>query len=154
MCTGDMFDSFANNWQVEQAYAQILTHPDVPSVYWKHYFDWGSDLQNKVKALINARKMVGDTTDGQPWKDRSVTFLKNHGTPQKDQPMLLRPGDHTDKIPTDVDRIVTVYDARSNRVLFRDVLRADPKNPRGYSIVPDQQATNKVRLVQVQRKGK
>lgn len=54
-----MFDSFANNWQVEQAYAQILTHPGVPCVYWKHYFDWGSDLQNKIKALINARKVTG-----------------------------------------------------------------------------------------------
>jgi alpha-amylase len=53
------FDSFANNWQVEQAYAQILTHPGVPTVYWKHYFDWGSDLQNKIRALINARKVAG-----------------------------------------------------------------------------------------------
>lgn len=53
------FDSFANNWQVEQAYAQILTHPGVPCVYWKHYFDWGSDLQNKIKALIVARKAAG-----------------------------------------------------------------------------------------------
>jgi alpha-amylase len=53
------FDSFANNWQVEQAYAQILTHPGVPCVYWKHYFDWGSDLQNKIRALINARKAAG-----------------------------------------------------------------------------------------------
>ena len=53
-------DSFANNWQVEQAYdVQILTHPGVPCVYWKHYFDWGSDLQNKIKALINARKVAG-----------------------------------------------------------------------------------------------
>lgn len=57
--TGHQFDSFANNWQVEQAYAQILTHPGVPCVYWKHYFDWGSDLQNKIKALINARKVAG-----------------------------------------------------------------------------------------------
>lgn len=53
------FDSFANNWEVEQAYAQILTQPGVPSVYWKHYFDWGSDLQNKIRALINARKVAG-----------------------------------------------------------------------------------------------
>jgi alpha-amylase len=56
---GHQFDSFANNWQVEQAYAQILTHPGVPCVYWKHYFDWGSDLQNKIRALINARKVAG-----------------------------------------------------------------------------------------------
>ena len=60
---GHQFDSFANNWQVEQAYAQILTHPGVPCVYWKHYFDWGSDLQNKIKALINARKVAGITAD-------------------------------------------------------------------------------------------
>ncbi len=34
-------DSFANGWEVEQGYAHILTHPGVPTVYWKHYFDWG-----------------------------------------------------------------------------------------------------------------
>ncbi len=37
--------------------------------------------------------MMGDTTDGQPWKQRAVTFLENHdtgyrtnpdGTPEKD----------------------------------------------------------------------
>jgi Glycosidases len=53
------FDSFANNWQVEQAYAVILTHPGVPCVYWKHFFEWGADLQAKIKALINARKAAG-----------------------------------------------------------------------------------------------
>jgi len=53
------FDSFANNWEVEQAYALILTHPGVPSVYWKHFFDWGTDLRDKIKALINARKVAG-----------------------------------------------------------------------------------------------
>lgn len=52
-------DTFANNWQVEQAYAHILTHPGVPCVYWKHYFDWGRDLQGKIAALINARKVAG-----------------------------------------------------------------------------------------------
>jgi alpha-amylase len=54
-----VFDSFANSWEVEQAYAQILTHPGVPCVYWKHYFDWGQDLRNKIRALINARKVAG-----------------------------------------------------------------------------------------------
>jgi len=54
-----VFDSFSNGWQVEQAYAQVLTHPGVPTVYWKHYFDWGSSLQSKLKALINARKVAG-----------------------------------------------------------------------------------------------
>ena len=52
-------DSFANNWEAEQGYAYILTHPGVPCVFWKHYFDWGDDLRNKIKALINARKVAG-----------------------------------------------------------------------------------------------
>jgi alpha-amylase len=52
-------DGFSNGWEVEQAYAFVLTHPGVPTVYWKHYFDWGSDLQGKIRALINARKVAG-----------------------------------------------------------------------------------------------
>ena len=56
---GHRFDSFAKGAAVEQAYAQILTHPGVPTVYWKHYFDWGPDLQAKLRALINARKLAG-----------------------------------------------------------------------------------------------
>ena len=53
------FDSFANTWEVEQGYAYILTHPGVPCVYWKHYFEWGADLHDKIRALINARKIAG-----------------------------------------------------------------------------------------------
>jgi len=52
-------DSFQNGWEVEQAYAYILTHPGVPCVYWKHYFDWGLRLQQRIGALINARKVAG-----------------------------------------------------------------------------------------------
>lgn len=54
-----LHDCFQNNWQVEQAYAYLLTHPGVPCVYWKHYFDWGDGLRAKIKALINARKVAG-----------------------------------------------------------------------------------------------
>jgi alpha-amylase len=53
------FDTFQNNWEVEQAYAYILTHPGVPTVYWKHYFDWGILLKSKIRSLINARKVAG-----------------------------------------------------------------------------------------------
>lgn len=56
---GHRSDSFQNNWEVEQGYAYILTHPGVPSVFWKHYFEWGDDLRNKIKALVNARKVAG-----------------------------------------------------------------------------------------------
>ncbi len=52
-------DTFQNNAEVEQGYAYVLTHPGVPCVYWKHYFDWGQTLRDKIKALINARKMAG-----------------------------------------------------------------------------------------------
>jgi alpha-amylase len=40
-----------------QGYAYILTHPGVPCVYWKHYFDWNHG--NEIKALIRARKYAG-----------------------------------------------------------------------------------------------
>jgi alpha-amylase len=56
---GHKFDSFQNNWEVEQAYAYILTHPGVPCIYWKHFFDWGEGLRDKIKALVNARKVAG-----------------------------------------------------------------------------------------------
>jgi alpha-amylase len=51
-------DSFLNDWQVEQGYAHLLAHPGVPTVFWKHYFDWGGDLRERIKALINARKVA------------------------------------------------------------------------------------------------
>jgi alpha-amylase len=59
---GHTFDNFQNNWEVEQAYAFILTHPGVPCVFWKHYFDWSKDLRFKIRALINARKVAGVTS--------------------------------------------------------------------------------------------
>lgn len=52
-------EDFLNDWQVEQGYAYILTHPGLPTVFWTHYFDWGEDLRNKITALINARKVAG-----------------------------------------------------------------------------------------------
>ena len=55
----DASDQFFNGWEVEQGYAYILTHPGVPTVNWKHYFDWGSELQDRIRSLINARKVAG-----------------------------------------------------------------------------------------------
>lgn len=56
---GHESEDFHNDWQAEQGYAYILTHPGVPTVFWKHYFDWGNDLKSKITALINARKVAG-----------------------------------------------------------------------------------------------
>jgi hypothetical protein len=74
---------------------------------------------------------------------QTATVVK--GVVKRDQPTLLRMGECTPKIPLDVDRIVTVYDARSNRVLYRDVIKASKKEV-GAGISFDPQ-TNKVRLV-------
>lgn len=57
------FDSFSSGPEVERAYAYVLTHPGVPCVDWKHYFDWGPDLRARITALVNARK-VADVTSG------------------------------------------------------------------------------------------
>ena len=68
------YDSFANNWEVEQGYAYILTHPGIPCVYWKHYFDWGNDLKEKIKALINARKVAGIKSGSQLWVQNNAGY--------------------------------------------------------------------------------
>jgi alpha-amylase len=52
-------DSFLNDGEIERAYAYILSHPGVPSVFWKHYFDSGDELQGKIRTLVNARKVAG-----------------------------------------------------------------------------------------------
>jgi alpha-amylase len=51
------FDSFSNNDKLMQGYAFILTHPGLPCVYWKHYFDWNRGPE--IKKLIRARKCAG-----------------------------------------------------------------------------------------------
>ncbi|MCH2176163.1 MAG: alpha-amylase family glycosyl hydrolase [Lentisphaeria bacterium] len=52
-------DSVENNHEVRMAYAYILSHPGLPSVFWKHYFDWGEQLQDTIDDLIQARKRAG-----------------------------------------------------------------------------------------------
>jgi alpha-amylase len=51
------FDSFGNNDKLMQGYAFILTHPGIPCVYWKHYFEWNRG--NEIKPIIKARKYAG-----------------------------------------------------------------------------------------------
>lgn len=62
--TGPSPNGGQSHWEfpsnkVEEGYAYILTHPGTPCVYWSHYFDWGTDLRNKIKSLINIRKSQG-----------------------------------------------------------------------------------------------
>ncbi|MBN1204389.1 MAG: alpha-amylase [Myxococcaceae bacterium] len=53
-----------NHWpfpsdKILQGYAYILTHSGIPTVYWVHYFDWGSDNQNAIKKLMEIRRRKG-----------------------------------------------------------------------------------------------
>lgn len=48
--------------KILQGYAYILTHPGIPSVYWVHYFDWGSANQTAIKTMISIRKSKGITS--------------------------------------------------------------------------------------------
>jgi alpha-amylase len=42
--------------KVLAGYAYILTHPGVPCVFWNHFFDWGAEHKQKVRALIRLRR--------------------------------------------------------------------------------------------------
>src|SRR5215204_3111286 len=68
----------------------------------------------------------------------------------RDQPSLLRPGDASPKFALKNDKIVTVYDARTNRILCREVLKASLV-PVAISIEPDKDPrVPKVQLKQEQ----
>eukprot|EP00879_Flechtneria_rotunda_P027946 GHRR01030006.1.p1 GENE.GHRR01030006.1~~GHRR01030006.1.p1 ORF type:complete len:180 (-),score=10.02 GHRR01030006.1:406-945(-) len=48
--------STQNHWpfpadQVGAGYAYIMTHPGIPCVFWDHYFKWGQELHNSIRAL-------------------------------------------------------------------------------------------------------
>jgi alpha-amylase len=48
--------------KVMQGYAYILTHPGVPCVFWRHFFDQGSEQKDKIKKLIAVRRRAGLTS--------------------------------------------------------------------------------------------
>ena len=50
---------FGDGDQVLQGYAYIMTHPGIPCVFWAHYFDWGSGIQQTIGQLISIRKTAG-----------------------------------------------------------------------------------------------
>jgi len=45
--------------KVLQGYAYVLTHPGVPCVFWRHYFDWGEPQKQKLNTLIGICKQSG-----------------------------------------------------------------------------------------------
>jgi len=53
----DPNNNMLNSGNVVQAYAYLLTHPGVPTIYWPHYMDWG--VRSEIDALIDVRKDNG-----------------------------------------------------------------------------------------------
>ncbi|XP_021756525.1 probable alpha-amylase 2 isoform X3 [Chenopodium quinoa] len=39
-----------------EGYAYILTHPGIPTVFYDHFYDWGTSIHDKIVNLINIRK--------------------------------------------------------------------------------------------------
>lgn len=58
---------------VGQAYAYILTHPGVPTVYWPHIENHGSSLRNEILDLMRYRKEMG-VHSGNGYNDNPVTI--------------------------------------------------------------------------------
>lgn len=56
---GQYSPPFPGGEQMVQGYAYLLTHPGIPSVYWKDIFDSGNFLENSITNLIQIRKMYG-----------------------------------------------------------------------------------------------
>jgi hypothetical protein len=74
---------------------------------------------------------------------QTVTAVR--GALRKDQPELLAPGEASTRMPQDGDKIITVYDGRSNRALYKNALKAGPL-PVTYSITVDPRLPGKVLL--------
>jgi alpha-amylase len=45
--------------KVMMGYAFTLTHPGVPSVFWPHFFDWGTPTRRLIETLMRLRKASG-----------------------------------------------------------------------------------------------
>jgi hypothetical protein len=55
------------------------------------------------------------------------TATLRNGTLYRDQAQLIRSGERTTPIRVNADKILSVYDGKSNRTLYRDALRATTK---------------------------
>ncbi|XP_076934755.1 putative alpha-amylase 2 [Bidens hawaiensis] len=44
---------------VMEGYAYILTHPGTPSIFYDHFYDWGSVMHDQIAKLIQIRKQQG-----------------------------------------------------------------------------------------------
>ncbi|GAA4272158.1 starch-binding protein [Aquimarina gracilis] len=57
-CCGSGYVFPGGETNLRKGYAYILTHPGNPMVFWTHFFNTGSGVQNAIKDLIAIRKSV------------------------------------------------------------------------------------------------
>lgn len=69
-----------------------------------------------------------------------------NGRLKSDRPLVLRPGETGPGVMLDGDKMITVYDAKSNRILIQSVQRTSPI-PLSFSIQPDTRTPGKAKLV-------
>ncbi|MFN7927684.1 MAG: alpha-amylase C-terminal beta-sheet domain-containing protein [Blastocatellia bacterium] len=55
--------------KIMQGYVYLLTHPGIPCVFWRHFFDQGEAQKTQLKKLIALRKQAGLTS-------RSSVFIE------------------------------------------------------------------------------
>ena len=53
--------------KVMQGYAYILTHPGIPCVFWRHFFDQGPEQKQKIAKLIKVRRDAGIHSGSAVW---------------------------------------------------------------------------------------
>lgn len=53
--------------KVMQGYVYILTHPGLPCVFWRHFFDQGDDQKARLTKLIKLRRDAGITSGSTVW---------------------------------------------------------------------------------------
>jgi hypothetical protein len=73
------------------------------------------------------------------------TATVQRGVLKRDQ-CLLRAGESTTKMPLDSDKVITVFDGKTGRTLFRDALKKS-KTPLYYSIAPDPRNPSRIRMM-------
>lgn len=111
---------------------------------------------SKALALMLVLGLPAFAADGMTLRnDGRTTVVVQTGTLlrgklKSDQPVILKPGESTPDVPLDADKMVTVYDGKSNRILFQAVQRASKASVH-YGIQPDPRLPGKVRLVPIRR---
>lgn len=74
------------------------------------------------------------------------TATLQHGRLRSDRPIVLRQGAFSTPVDLGGDKMITVYDGRSNRILFQGVQRRT-EGAMKFSIQPDPRSPGKVLLV-------